>query len=255
MTRVLVRRPSPALAEGELTHFERVPVDYDLALRQWQQYVAALDAAGFAPIELAPADDQPDGVFVEDTVVLLGSVAVLTNPGADSRKGEIDSMANALSDLGFEIHRISAPGTLEGGDVLKIGKTIYVGRSSRTNDEGIRQLAAIGSANGYETITVPVTKTLHLKSQVTALPDGTVIGHPDIVDAPESFATYLDVPEIEGIAVVVVGDDAVLISASAPRTAELLRSRGLNVVETPITEFEKMEGCVTCLSVRARVLD
>ncbi len=136
--------------------------------------------------------------------------------------------------------------------MLKVGTTVYVGLGSRTNDDGIRQLTAIVEPLGYQVVTVPVTRVLHLKSAVTALPDGTVIGFPPLVDDPSVFPEFLAVPEAHGTAVVVLDDDTVLMSASAPQTARLLAERGLEVVIVPITEFEKLEGCVTCLSVRLR---
>ena len=252
MPRVLVRRPSPRLADGELTHLERQRVDPELALEQWHGYVSTLAALGWDPIELAPTDDQPDGVFVEDAVVFFGDVAVLTSPGAESRRGELATVETGLVSLGIEARRIELPGTLDGGDVLKVGTTTYVGLGSRTNGDGIRQLAAIVEPLGYDVVTMPVTRALHLKSAVTALPDGTVIGYPPLVDDPNAFAEFLAVPEAHGTAVVVLDDDTVLMSASAPLTARLLAGRGLEVVIVPITEFEKLEGCVTCLSVRIR---
>lgn len=252
MPAVFVRPPSPLLADGELTHLERVPVDVAAARSQWLGYVEAWRGLGWHPIEIAAADDQPDGVFVEDAVVLFGAVAVLTSPGADSRRGELATIATALATTDLEVRRIEAPGTLDGGDVLKVGRDVYVGRSSRTNEHGITSLAAIVEPLGYRVRPVPVTRVLHLKSAVTALPDGTVIGWPPQVDDPTLFAEFLAVPEEHGSAVVVIDDTTVLMSAAAPATAALLRDRGLAVVTVPITEFEKLEGCVTCLSVRLR---
>ena len=153
---------------------------------------------------------------------------------------------------GVEVARILAPGTLDGGDVLKVGSTVYVGASSRTNGEGIRQLRAIVGPRGYRVVAVPVEKVLHLKSSVTALPDGTVIGHPDLLDASSLFPSFLPVPEPEGVAVVELSDETLLMSAAAPRTAEMLSGLGYRVVTVDISEFEKLEGCVTCLSVRVR---
>ena len=137
MPRVLVRPPSPRLAEGELTHLERVPVDAALAQEQWRGYVAAWRDLGWTPVEVPRADEFPDGVFVEDAVVMFGSTAVLTSPGADSRRGELATVAATLDDPGVEVHRITTPATLDGGDVLKVGRTVYVGRSARTNEHGI----------------------------------------------------------------------------------------------------------------------
>ena len=136
--------------------------------------------------------------------------------------------------------------------MLKVGAVVYVGQGSRTNAEGVRQLAALVARRGRTVVPVPVTKVLHLKSGVTALPDGTVIGFEPLVDAPETYPRCWFTPEVHGAAVVDLGDGAVVISADAPRTAGLLRARGLDVVTVPVTEFEKLEGCVTCLSVRLR---
>ena len=252
MPRLLVRRPSPRLADGELTHLERQPVDPELALAQWRGYVDVLAARGWEVVEVDAADEHPDGVFVEDAIVAFGDVAVLTSPGADSRRGELATVEATLHELGIEPRRIEAPGTLDGGDVLKVGSTVYVGRGSRTNDDGIRQLAAIVEPLGYRVTPVPVTKALHLKSAVTALPDGPVIGHPPLVDDPAVFEKFLPVPEEHGTAVVVLGEATVLMSSDAPETARLFAERGLEVVTVPISEFEKLEGCVTCLSVRLR---
>ena len=248
----LVRAPSSRLGEGELTHLDRVPVDAELADAQWDGYVAALNANGFETVEVPAADELVDSVFIEDTVVIFGEVAVLTSPGAESRQAEVDAVRASVSSLGLELHEITDPGTLDGGDVLKVGSTVYVGRGGRTNAEGVRQLRAIVSPLGYSVIAVPVEKVLHLKSGVTALPDGTVIGYADLVDNVDLYDRFLAVPEPEGAAVVVLSDDAVLMSSSAPKTAALIEDLGYRVVTVDVSEFEKMEGCVTCLSVRIR---
>ena len=250
--RILVRRPSPRLAAGELTHLGRVPVDAGLAAAQWNEYVDAFRGRGWAVTEIEPADEHPDGVFVEDAVVVFGDLAVLTSPGADSRRGELATVAPVLGELGLATHRIELPGRLDGGDVLKVGRIAYVGRSARTNDAGVAQLRTSVAAAGWTVVTVPVTRVLHLKSAVTALPDATIVGRRENLDDPRVFPDFLEVPEEHGTAIVDLGDGAVLMSADAPRTAALLRARGLDVVTVPITEFEKLEGCVTCLSVRIR---
>jgi dimethylargininase len=253
MPRILVRRPSPKLADGELTHLERVPVDAALALEQWQGYVDAFRTHGWDVTTVEPADEHPDGVFVEDAVVMFGDVAVLTSPGAESRRGELATVGPVVDGLGLTaVHRIERPGTLDGGDVLKVGRTAYVGRSARTNDEGLDQLRAILAPHGWNVVGVPVTKVLHLKSAVTALPDGTVIGRSELVDDTTAFPTFEHVPEVHGTAVVDLGDGSLVMSADAPETARSLTDRGYDVVTVPIGEFEKLEGCVTCLSVRIR---
>jgi len=248
----LVRLPSPRLGEGEITHIERTEVDAALADEQWDNYVAALADNGFTTIDVEPAPDAPDSVFIEDAVVIFGDTAVLGSPGADSRATEIAGAEDAVRALGLHIERIEMPGTLDGGDVLKVGTTVYVGRGGRTNAEGIRQLRAIVAPLGYTVVAVPVTKVLHLKSAVTALPDGTVIGYLPLVDDTSVFDRFLAVPEAHGTAVVVLAPDAVLMSSAAPQSAELIRELGYRVVTVDISEFEKMEGCVTCLSVRVR---
>jgi dimethylargininase len=244
----LVRRPGPRLAEGLVSHVERQEIDTALALRQWQSYVDALVAAGWRVVEVEPADDCPDAVFVEDPVVVYGKVAVLARSGAPERRNETAGVAEALT--GYDLRSIEEPGTLDGGDVLKVGDTVYVGRGGRTNDDGIRQLAAHFA--GATVVPVPVTRVLHLKSAVTALPDGMVIGYPPLVDDPAIFPEFLAVPEEAGAHVVVLDDTTVLMAAGAPRTAALLERRGLTPVVVDISEFEKLEGCVTCLSVRLR---
>jgi dimethylargininase len=257
MKRALVRRPGPDLADGLVTHIERTPVDLELARHQWERYVAALLDEGWEVVEVERADDCPDAVFVEDTVVVLGDLAVISRPGADERKPEVAGTEAALAGLGYRIARIEAPGTLDGGDVLKHVEsdgtaTVWVGTGGRTNAEGAAQLAAHLEPLGARVVTVPTTLVLHLKSAVTALPDGTVVGHEPLVDDPSVWPEFLPVPEEAGSHVVVLDDSTVLMSTSAPRTRDLFEQRGLRVVAVDISEYEKLEGCVTCLSVRLR---
>ncbi|MDN5796322.1 MAG: arginine deiminase family protein [Intrasporangium sp.] len=250
--KALVRRPSPRLAEGLITHVARQPVDPELALRQWEGYVQALADSDWSITEVAAAPDCPDSAFVEDTVVTYGDLAVITRPGALERQPETSGTEQAVCDAGYRVARIVAPGTLDGGDVLKFGGAVYVGRGGRTNEQGIAQLAAHLAEFGARVVTVPLTKVLHLKSAVTALPDGTVIGYPPLVDDADTFEPFLAVPEEHGAHVVLLGGNRLLMSTSAPATARLLRERGYETVAVDISEFEKLEGCVTCLSVRMR---
>jgi dimethylargininase len=250
--RALVRRPSPRLAEGLVSHIDRRPVDVELATAQWRAYGDALRAQGWEVIEVEPADDCPDSVFVEDPVVVYRDLALLARSGAPGRRAEVAGVEAAVAAAGYRVERIVEPGTLDGGDVLKVGATVYVGRGGRTNDAGIRQLADHLAPLGATVVPVPVTKVLHLKSAVTALPDGTVIGYPPLVDDPALFDEFLAVPEEPGSHVVLLGGDRVLLAASAGATAELLTTTGLTPVSVDIGEFEKLEGCVTCLSVRLR---
>lgn len=246
--RALVRQPSTRLAEGLLTHLDRVQVNVDLARRQWDGYVAALQSVGWDVIQVPEAEDHPDSVFVEDTLVWWDGTAVVTFPGAVERRGEIVGAEAAVRELGANVVHIEPPDTLDGGDVLKIGERFYVGvggRSTRGACEQLAQLLAV------EVIPVPVTKVLHLKSAVTALPDGTAVGYLPLVDDPDVFDAFLAVPE-PGAEVVVIDPETVLMATSAPRTRQMFEDRGLRVVAVDISEFEKLEGCVTCLSVRLR---
>jgi dimethylargininase len=244
----LVRQPSSRLAEGIVTHITRIPVDVALARAQHAAYVAALGASGWAIEQAAAAEDCPDSVFIEDTVVICEDLAVLTRPGTPARRPEVAGVAQAVSELGLRTATIEEPGTLEGGDVLQVGRTVYVGRGARTNGDGIRQLRSLLAPLGRTVIAVPLGNVLHLKSAVTALPDGTLLMLPGLVPA-ELFPAVRPVDEEGGCHVVPLGGDRVMIAASAPRTAEMLDSIGFTPVVVDISEFEKLEGCVTCLSV------
>lgn len=250
--RALIRRPSPRLAEGLITHIERVPVEVELAARQWQQYVDALAEAGWTCVEVPPVDDCPDGVFVEDTMVVFRDLAVIARAGANERRPEAAEAERAVAAQGYRIANITEPGTLDGGDILKIGSTVYAGLGGRTNQAGLDQLRGFLEPLGAEVIAVPVSKVLHLKSAVTALPDGTVIGYEPLTDDPGAFPTFLAVPEEAGAHVVLLGEGRLLMAASAPKSAKLFRELGYTPVVVDISEFEKLEGCVTCLSVRLR---
>ncbi len=250
--RALVRRPSPRLAEGLLTHLDRTPVDPGLAMRQWDGYVAALAGEGWEIVEVPAAGDCPDSAFVEDTVVVYDDLAVISRPGAVERRPETAGTEQTLAGLGYRIARIEEPGTLDGGDVLKHDGRVWVGLGGRTNRAGLDQLADLLGPLGAEVVGVPVSRVLHLKSAVTALPDGTVVGFEPLVDDVTAWDQFQPVPEEPGSHVVLLGGETVLMSSAAPRSRALFEERGLRVVAVDIGEFEKLEGCVTCLSVRLR---
>ena len=245
----LVRRPSRRMAEGIVTYGDRRPVDAGLAAKQHAAYVGAIADAGWAIREVSHADSLPDSAFVEDTVVVCGGLAVLTRPGAAERCAELAGTEEAVRGLGLELARIEEPGTLDGGDVLQVGTALYAGNGGRTNAEGIGQLRRLVAPQGVSVVPVPLHRVLHLKSAVTALPDGSVIAaDPSLLDAA-ALPTIRIVPEEAGSHVVLTGGDSVLMAASAPRSAELFDTWGFDVTVVDIGEFEKMEGCVTCLSV------
>ena len=251
--RALVRRPSPRLAEGIVTHIERSEtLDLALAMRQWQAYVEALRAHGWQIREIEPVDHCPDGVFIEDAAVVYADVALLCRSGAVQRRAERRGVQAALEAEGYRIVEILEPGTLDGGDVLKHDGTVWVGLGGRTNEAGLAQLASALEPLGARVVGVPLSKVLHLKSAVTALPDGTVVGYEPLVDDPGTWERFEGVPEEPGSHVVLLGGGTVLMSTSAPRTAEVFADKGLRVVAVDMSEFEKLEGCVTCLSIRLR---
>jgi dimethylargininase len=240
------------LADGLVTHIGRTPVDVELARQQWADYIAALEEHGWSTTEVAPAPGLPDSAFIEDTMVVYRDVAVIARPGADERKPEVAAAAEAVAAFGYRLVQVTAPGTLDGGDVLKVGDTIYVGNGGRTNLEGIAQVAAAFEPLGATVVTVPLSKVLHLKSAVTALPDGAIIGWQPAVDDVSLFPNFIAVPEESGSHVVILDERTLLLSADCPQTANLLRTRGYEVVTVDISEYIKLEGCVTCLSVRLR---
>ena len=250
--KALVRHPSPCLNDGLVTHIERSKVDYKLAVEQWHHYVDVLQGFGWSITHAPSIDECPDGVFIEDAIVMYEGTAILTRPGSDTRKPEVASIEPIVAQLGYAIHHIVAPGTLDGGDVLKAANTIYIGQGARTNSEGIKQFRAIVAPLGATVIAVATTKALHLKSAVTALPDGTIIGWLPVVDDASVFAQFMSMPEESGAHVVIIDDNHLLMASDAPQSAEVLRSMGYLVTTVDISEYEKLEGCVTCLSVRMR---
>lgn len=258
---LLVRQPSSRLAHGQITHIaapQQSQVRYSTALAQWQSYIEVFQNRDWQIVHVDAVDQCPDSVFVEDAVVVFGSVAVVASPGHASRQAEIDVLKDTLlpkllnDGIISRVEMITKPGTLDGGDVLKVHNTVYVGLSSRTNEQGIAQLTALLQPLRYSVVTVPVTKALHLKSAVTALPDGTVLGYDPIVDDPTLFPRYMSVPEPHGVAVVVLDHTHVLMSSHAPATQALIEQKGFKVITLDISQFEALEGCVTCLSVRIR---
>ncbi len=244
----LVRRPTEDLAEGIVTHIDRVPVDVELAVHQHAGYRAALASAGWDVREVEPAPGFPDATFVEDSVVVVDDLAVLTRNGAPSRRGEVAGTERAVRALGLDVARIEEPGTLDGGDVLQVGTTVYVGRGGRTDGEGIRQLRTLLAPLGRTVVPVRLQAVLHLKSAVTALPDGTFLAIEGLIE-PGAVPSFRPVEEEAGCHVVPLGAGQVLISSSAPRTIERLNDLGFTPCVVDLSEFEKLEGCVTCLSV------
>lgn len=242
------------MAKGLVTHIERSAVSYELGLHQWENYVQALKDNGWETVEVEPAPDCPDSVFIEDPVFVYGDLAIITRSGAPERRAEVAGVEKAVREAGYRVKHIEAPGTVDGGDILKFGGKVWVGLTpgGRTNAEGVRQLTEYLKEFNAEVIPVECTKVLHLKSGVTALYDGTIIGYEPLVDDPSVWDKFLAVPEEPGSHVVLLDDNKLLMSAAAPKSKELFESMGYEVVAVDISEYEKLEGCVTCLSVRLR---
>lgn len=238
------------MARCELTHIARSPIDVQVAVAQHRRYAQALASLGCRLVELAAEPELPDSVFVEDTVVVLDEVAILTRPGARSRRAEVDSVARGLEGLRSCV-RIEAPGTLDGGDVLRVGRRIFVGQSGRSNADGMRQLAAAVAPGGYEVVPVPVRGCLHLKSAVTVVGPGTLLINDDWVDRGAwPGMRFIEVaPEEPRAANALRIGDTVVHAASAPRTRDRLEAVGLSVLPVDVSEMEKAEGAVTCCSV------
>ena len=239
---IAVTRPvSDTIANCELTHLARQPIDLDRARAQHRAYERALEDAGCTIVRVEAAPDLPDAVFVEDAAVVLPEIAIITRPGAPLRRKETPPVAAVLGRY-REMAAVEAPATLDGGDVLQAGGRLYVGVGGRTSAAGATML---GDLLGVEVVAVALEGVLHLKSAFTALPDGTVV-----CCAPSRpFESFLSVPEESGAHVVVLGERSVLLAADCPRSAELFAARGLEPVVVDISEFQKLEGCVTCLSV------
>ena len=247
--RAFTRAVSQRIAECQLTHLERVPIDAAKAAAQHSTYEQALVGAGFDVIRLPELPDDPDAVFVEDTAILLDGQAIITRPGAVSRIGEIDSTASGLSGH-FELQHVTR-GFLDGGDVLRIGRKLYVGLSTRTDADGVEALRDLVTPLGYLVVQARLRDCLHLKTGATYAGDGVLLFNPSCVD-PSQFH------DVEPIAVensepaaanCVRAGGCLIMPAGNPVTAARLRDRGFQVVEVDVSELQKAESGVTCMSL------
>jgi dimethylargininase len=252
----IIRPVSQSIQDCELTHLDRSAICARTAQAQHDAYARTLQRLGVDVIELPPLHDHPDAVFVEDTVVVVDELAVLGRPGAESRRGEIESMRACIEEF-RETACIESPGTLEGGDVIQVDRTVYVGRSTRTNNEGIDQLRSHLSAHGYRVVAVPVPGALHLKTACAPLGNGRLIANPD----------WIDVRHFDGMDIIEVHPDepfagnavpigeTLIFADQHPRTAARLEERGLTLARVDVSELAKAEGSLTCKSVLLRRMD
>jgi dimethylargininase len=246
----ITRNVSSRLAGCELSFVPRTPIDLDRAVAQHDRYRGALEALGCAVVALPAQDAMPDAVFVEDVAVVFDEVAVLTRPGAESRRGEGASVAEVLSRH-RTLHAIQDPGTLDGGDVLRVGRTVYVGEGARSNAAGIAQLRELLSPHGYDVRAVPTHGCLHLKSAATQVAEGVLLVQPEWVDMAvfaEHRLIAVDPGEEHAANALRIGGH-VIHPACFPKTQDRLRAAGIDVVPVDISELQKAEGAVTCCSL------
>ena len=251
---VIVRRPCRALVEGITSNPQLGKPDYELALRQHDSYIAALKQCG-VQVTVLPADERyPDSCFVEDPAVITRKCAIITNPGAPSRNGEKDEIIGAIREFFPEgkIEYITAPGTLEGGDVMMVGDHFYVGRSARTNAEGIRQFIEILEKHGLSGSEVSLEEVLHLKTGVNYLENGNMLVSGEFVDKPE-FTKYnrIEIPEAEAYAANCIWvNGTVIVPEGFPAVEKAVREAGYPVLLVDTSEFRKLDGGLSCLSLR-----
>ncbi len=250
MLLAITRDVSPRFNECEITHIDRSPIDVKVALAQHDAYVQALKELGCAVLELPAEADLPDSVFVEDTAVILPEVALITRPGADSRKPETESITHALRPY-RELVFIESPATVDGGDVLIVGRNIYVGMSTRSNQMAVDQMNHLLGKYGYKAQSVDLHDCLHLKTAVTRVDDKTLLINRRWVDV-ENFEGYqlIDVDESEPFAgnCLPIGD-AIIFPVEFPKTGAKLEARGYKLKPVVADELAKAEGAVTCCSL------
>jgi dimethylargininase len=250
VNQAIVRTISRSLGECELLHLPRLTFDLARARAQHEGYVAALRSAGIRVTVLPEEPDLPDATFVEDPAVVFDEFALLGRMGVPSREPEMELMARALSGLRM-LRRITPPGTLEGGDILQAGRTIFAGLSTRTNPEGVRQLAGFARPFGYQVKPVSIRGCLHLKTACTLVDDRLILANPDWID-PAEFEGFEVLPvahEEPWAANTLSINGTLFVADGCPRTEALLRSRGLNLRSLDISELQKAEAGLTCHSL------
>lgn len=246
----ITRAVSPDLGQCELTYLPRQEINVQLARQQHDRYERALEALGCQVRRLPEESKLPDAVFVEDTALVVDELAVITRPGAASRRPETTAIAAVLSEY-RELAFIEAPGTLDGGDLLAIGKTIYVGVSQRSNRHGVQQLADILTPHGFRVEPVEVGECLHLKSAATLVQADTLLINPNLVERqPFGRLKFIEVDPGEPAAAnaLLIGE-TILVPDSFDRTRSRLEAAGITLRTVDVSELQKAEGAVTCCSL------
>jgi dimethylargininase len=250
MLTAITRAVSPGIVHCELTFVARQPIDLAKAEEQHRAYQELLEKCGARIITLPAEPALPDSMFVEDTAIVLDELAIILPLGTETRRAEAASIAQALAKF-RKLACVDLPGTVEGGDVLRVGRRLFAGISSRTNAEGIRQLASILAPYGYEVVSVAVTGCLHLKSAVTYIGRNTLLANSGWFDTqPFSGFKWIDVaPEEPHAANALMVGGAVIFPASFPRTRARLETRGFHITPIDISELQKAESGLTCSSL------
>jgi len=255
MLTAVTRTVSPGFANCELSFIARQPIDLKIAAAQHRSYEQLLEKSGARVISLPAEPGLPDSIFVEDPAIVLDELAVILPLGTASRRPESASIARALAPY-RQLAHVTLPGTVEGGDILRIGRKLYAGLSRRTNEEGICQLRAIVTPHGYEVIAVSVTGCLHLKSAVTSLGRNTLLANRAWFDtAPFAGYQWIDVsPDEPHAANVLAINDQIIVPASFPQTASRIAEKGFHILPIDISELQKAESGLTCSSLLFNVL-
>jgi len=250
MLRAFTHKISPRIAECEVTFIDRSPIDLRLAVRQHDDYCDALKKLGVTVKKLSENDSYPDSCFVEDTAIVVDELAIICSMGVSSRRGETRLIERELSKY-REIAHISLPATIEGGDVLRLGKKIFVGQSSRTNLKGVEELARILESYGYSVLQVRTKGSLHLKSACTAIDEETLFVNPDWVelDAFRGFNLLYTPPEEPWSANLLQVGTTVCVQAGFPRAVELIERVAERIEVIDISELRKAEAGLTCSSI------
>jgi len=247
----ITRDVDPSISHCELTYQSRVEIEYALAVEQHRRYQAVLSEIGCEVVTIPAAQGLADCVFIEDTAIVLDEVAVLCRPGAASRRPEVAGVEPVLRRF-RTLASIQSPGTLDGGDLLRVGKTIYAGLSTRSNQSGIDQLRAIVADHGYTVTAVTTPSCLHLKSAVSQVAPGTLLVNPEWVGT-EVFKDYqlieVDPEEAHAANALLVAGNVIYPTAAFPRTASRLAALGLTLLPVDVSELQKAEGAVTCCSL------
>ena len=249
--KAIVRTPAKSLTDGITTAGLGKP-DYELTLEQHGRYIKALESCGLMVTVMEADDRYPDSMFIEDTALLMPRCAIVTYPGAQSRQGEVTEVSTLLGEFYDSVDSIRPPGTVDAGDIMMVGDHCYIGLSERTNSDGASQMIGFLQASGYSGSTVSISESLHLKSSVSYLENNNLVVTGELISKPE-FADFkhieIDKSECHAANCVWINDH-VLMATGYPGSSEKIRALGYSVIELDVSEFEKLDGGLSCLSLR-----